>query len=310
MKLMLQHFGFLKIRITSRKAGLISAFLICFAANTFATDITVKGKITGENGMNLPGVSVQIKGTNLGTTSDSSGNYSISVPDTAVLVFSYVGYTSQEMAVAGKTEINIKLINAQGLLNEVIVIGYGTQKKRDLTGSIAVISGDVVANMPSTNPVSSLQGKVAGLTIVNSGQAGASPTVRIRGVNSTNNADPLYVVDGILQTNIDYLNQADIETMEVLKDPSSISIYGLQGGNGVIIITTKRAKKGETRINFTSNDGIQQVNNKIKVVDAAGFKKLYSEQLTNIASSALRLYQLYCKYQLAGPGFPHGSICQ
>src|SRR5262249_22503562 len=160
------------------------------------------------------------------------------------------------------------------------------QKKRDLTGSIDVVKGTEVADKPSSNPVSSLQGMVAGLTIVNSGQAGSDPTVRLRGVNSTNNADPLYVVDGILQTNIDYVNPADIETIEVLKDPSSISIYGLQGGNGVIIITTKRAAKGETRINFSSITGVQKVINKIKVTDAAGFRKLYDEELANTGAPA------------------------
>jgi TonB-linked SusC/RagA family outer membrane protein len=167
-------------------------------------------------------------------------------------------------------------------LSDIVVIGYGTQKKRDLTGSIAVVKGEDIAKQPSTNPVASLQGKVAGLTVVNSGQAGSSPTVRIRGVNSTNNADPLYVVDGILQTNIDYLNSADIESVEVLKDPSSIAIYGLQGGNGVIIITTKKAKRGQTRINFQSSVNLQKVNNLIKVTDAEGFKKLYSAQLANL----------------------------
>src|SRR6185437_2191390 len=189
---------------------------------------------------------------------------------------------SQIVNISARTTIDITLVREVSSLSDIVVIGYGTQKKRDLTGSIAVVKGEDIAKQPSTNPISSLQGRVAGLTVVNSGQAGSSPTVRIRGVNSTNNADPLYVVDGILQTNIDYLNSADIESIEVLKDPSSISIYGLQGGNGVIIITTKRAKKGQTRISFQSSLNLQTVNNKIKVTDAAGFEKLYSEQLANI----------------------------
>ncbi|HWB27935.1 MAG TPA: TonB-dependent receptor [Chitinophagaceae bacterium] len=245
----------------------------------------ITGKVLGDNNVPLAGVSVQVKGTTKGTTTNTEGVYSINASDSDVLVFSYVGYESQELPVAGKTEIDVTLVLSTQSLAQVVVIGYGTQKKRDLTGSIAVISGDDVAKLPASNPVASLQGKVAGLTIVNSGQAGSSPTVRIRGVNSTNNADPLYVVDGILQTNIDYLNPADVETIEVLKDPSSIAIYGLQGGNGVIIITTKRAKRGETNISFTTNIGVQQVNNKIKVADAAGFKKLYSEQLANIGAA-------------------------
>lgn len=245
----------------------------------------VTGKVTGDAGVALQGVSVQVKGTNRGATTGEQGTYSINTNDGDTLVFSFIGYDSQEVPVAGKTEVNVTLVLSKQELAQVVVIGYGTQKKRDLTGSIAVVKGDDIAKLPSNNPVASLQGKVAGLTIVNSGQAGASPTVRIRGVNSTNAADPLYVVDGILQTNIDYLNQADIETIEVLKDPSSIAIYGLQGGNGVIIITTKRAKKGETTVNFASNVGVQHVNNQVKVVDAAGFKKLYAEQLANIGAA-------------------------
>ena len=245
----------------------------------------VTGTVTGENGTPLAGVSVQIKGTTKGTITNADGHYSINTSDNDVLVFSYVGYTSQEVPISGRTEINITMVTANAELTQVVVIGYGTQKKRDLTGSIAVVSGDAVSKMPSTNPVASLQGKVAGLTIVNSGQAGSSPTVRIRGVNSTNNADPLYVVDGILQTNIDYLNQADIESIEVLKDPSSISIYGLQGGNGVIIITTKRAKKGQTTINFQSNTGVQHVTHKIDLVDATGFEKLYQQQRENVGAA-------------------------
>ena len=167
----------------------------------------VTGIVTGENGASLSGVSVLVKGTTKGTVTGAGGHYSINAASTDVLVFSYVGYASQEVPVSGRTEINITLVASNTELTQVVVIGYGTQRKRDLTGSIAVVSGDVVSKMPSTNPVASLQGKVAGLTIINSGQAGASPTVRIRGVNSTNNADPLYVVDGIQQTNIDYLTR-------------------------------------------------------------------------------------------------------
>ena len=264
------------------------SLLLLLAAKSFAggiADAIITGKITGDADKPLSGVSIQVKGTTRGTTTDAQGNFSIEASPTDVLSVSYVGYATQEITVGAKTEINVLLASAGQALNEVVVIGYGTQKKRDLTGSIATVSGSDISKLPSTNPVSSLQGKVAGLTVVNSGQAGASPTVRIRGVNSTNNADPLYVVDGILQTNIDYLNQADIESMEILKDPSSISIYGLQGGNGVIIITTRRAKRGETRVNFQTNTGVQIVQNKINVTDAAGFKKLYSEQLANLGAA-------------------------
>ncbi|HEX7415024.1 MAG TPA: carboxypeptidase-like regulatory domain-containing protein, partial [Bacteroidia bacterium] len=246
------------------------------------TAIEIKGKITDGEGQPLEGATILVKGTNNGTKSDANGNFSIDAEPNSTLVISYVGFETTEVKIGNQANISVQLKPSIAIGEQIVVIGYGTQKKRDLTGSIAVISGDEVAKQPSTNPISSLQGRVAGLTIVNSGQAGASPTVRIRGVNSTNNADPLYVVDGILQTNIDYLNAADIQTIEVLKDPSSIAIYGLQGGNGVIIITTKRAKNGQTIISLQSNVSVQKVNDKIKVVDAAGFKKLYSAQLANI----------------------------
>lgn len=244
--------------------------------------ITVHGTVTNDTGQPLAGVSVILEGTKTGTSTDASGNYTIEAPSDGILTFSFVGFVTQSVSINSQTSINVKLVREENPLNAIVVIGYGTQKKRDLTGSIAVVKGEDIAKQPSTNPVASLQGKVAGLTVVNSGQAGSSPTVRIRGVNSTNNADPLYVVDGILQTNIDYLNSADIESIEVLKDPSSIAIYGLQGGNGVIIITTKKAKRGQTRISLQSSVNLQKVNNKIKVADAAGFKKLYSQQLANL----------------------------
>jgi TonB-linked SusC/RagA family outer membrane protein len=248
-------------------------------------DIPVRGTVLNESGQPLAGVSVSIRGSSFGTVTNADGVYSLTVPESAVLVFSYVGFTSVEEPINGRSIINITLKPAVGSLNEVVVIGYGTQRKRDLTGSITSIRGEELARMPATNPVSSLQGKVAGLTIVNSGRAGASPTVRIRGVNSTSNTDPLYVVDGVFQTNIDYLNPADIETIEVLRDPSSIAIFGLQGGNGVIVVTTKRAGRGETRVTLQSSVGIQRVNNKIDVTDATGFRKLHTAQLQNIGAA-------------------------
>ncbi len=246
----------------------------------------VKGRVTDESGLPMTGVSVTVKGSTTGTATDADGNFSISVPDNAVLVFSYVGYRSFEASVSGRTSIMVSLKPVPKSIDEIVVVGYGTQRKRDLTGTISSVKGEEISKMAATNPVATLQGKVPGLTIVNSGRAGASPTVRIRGVNSTNNSDPLFVVDGVFQTNIDYLNPADIEKIEILRDPSSIAIFGLQGGNGVIVVTTKRAAKGETRVSFQSFAGLQHVTNKIKVTDADGFKKLYKAQLANLNAAA------------------------
>ncbi|HVV06970.1 MAG TPA: TonB-dependent receptor [Puia sp.] len=245
-------------------------------------DITIKGRVMDDTGTPMEGVSVTIVGSSAGTSTDATGNYSISAPQDATIRFSFIGYKAVEEKVAGRATIDVVLKKNASSIEEVVVIGYGTQRKRDLTGTITSVKGEEIARQPATNPISSLQGRVPGLTIVNNGRAGAAPTVRIRGVNSTNNADPLYVVDGVFQTNIDYLNPGDIEKIEVLRDPSSIAVFGLQGGNGVIIVTTKRAAKGQTRISYQGNVGIQHVTHKISVTDATGFKKLYSAQLANI----------------------------
>lgn len=253
------------------------------AAEISMEAIKVSGKITGASGEAIAGVSVLVKGTNIGTTTNNEGDFTITVPDAnAKLVISSLGFETQEIALAGRTTLNLTLVPAYTTLDQVVVIGYGTQKKRDLTGSITTVKGDDVAKMPNTNPISSLQGRVAGLTVANSGIAGASPVVRIRGVNSTNSASPVYVVDGVLQDNIDFLNPADIETIDVLRDPSSIAIYGLRGANGVIAVTSKKAARGQTKINFQSSIGVQSVTDKIAVTDAAGFKKLYAAQLANL----------------------------
>lgn len=250
---------------------------------TPAPAIIVRGTVKDEYGNPLQGASITLKNATQAAIAGADGSFSIEVPDrNAVLLVSFVGYESKEVTVGNNEFLNIVLKQSESVMESLVVVGYGTQRKRDLTGSITTVKGEDVARMPNTNPVSSLQGKVAGLTVVNSGLAGASPTVRIRGVNSTNNTDPLYVVDGVFQTNIDYLNPADIESIEVLRDPSSIAIFGLQGGNGVIIVTTKRAAKGQTNISFQSSVGMQRVNNKIDEVDAAGFKKLYNAQLSNL----------------------------
>ncbi len=261
--------------------------LIVIKEDPAKKDIKVTGLVYNEKGIPIPGVSVQVKNTTIGTATDSVGRFSLIVPDGNVaLIFTSIGYNYKEEALNNRRDLNISLVTAAQSLEKVVVIGYGTQRKRDLTGTITSIGGDDIAKMPNTNPISSLQGKVAGLTIVNSGRAGAAPTVRIRGVNSTGNSDPLYVVDGVFQTNIDYLNPGDIESIEVLRDPSSIAIFGLQGGNGVIIVTTKRAAKGQTRVSFQSSVGIQKVVNKIKLTDAEGFKKLYDMQLQNLNAPA------------------------
>lgn len=250
-------------------------------------DIRITGKVTGQSGEALAGVSVTAKGTSIGTATDANGNFALTVPDaTTTLVFSYVGYDAQELAIAGRTTINVSLASAQNALNEVVVIGYGTASRRDLTGSIVKISGKEVADKPNANPIASLQGKVAGLSIVNSGTPGQEPDIRIRGTVSIGQVKPLYVVDGIFQDNINYLNPNDIESIEVLKDPSSLAIFGVRGATGVIAITTKRARSGQTVVNFNTNYGFKTLVDKIKLANASQFQTLFAQERANNGTTA------------------------
>ena len=256
--------------------------LVVIAEKTLEVqDVKVSGKVRDAEGQPIAAVSVRIKGSNVGTTTDATGSYSLTAPEGATLVFSSVGYQTVEVAVSGRTEINVVMQVAAKDINEVVVIGYGQASKRDLTGSIVKVSGKEVADKPNTNPVASLQGKVAGLYIVNNGTPGAAPDIRIRGTVSIGQVNPLYVVDGILNDNIDYLNPNDIESIEVLKDPSSLAIFGVRGATGAIAITTKRAKAGQTIINFNSTYGFKTLVDKIQMADAQLFDRLFAEENAN-----------------------------
>lgn len=250
-------------------------------------NIIVKGTVTdAASGETLIGVSIKVKGGVQGTSSDANGNFTINVSSNAVLVFTYIGFSPIEVPVNNQTTLSVKMSVSSSALDEVVVIGYGTAAKRDLTGSIVSIKGSEVADKPGTNPVANLQGRVAGVQVTNSGRPGAEPDVRIRGTNSINNVRPLYVVDGILNDNINFLNPSDIESIEILKDPSSLAIFGVRGANGVIAVTTKQAKTGQLTFNFNSTAGIKDVSHRIKMTDASGFKLLYDEQLRNEGSPA------------------------
>jgi TonB-linked SusC/RagA family outer membrane protein len=244
-------------------------------------DIKVTGRITGPTGEGVPGVTVKIKGSSVATSTDANGNYSISVPDGAKLVFSSVGFATQEVAVNGRTAINVVLEIAAKDINEVVVIGYGTANKRDLTGSIVKIAGKEVADKPNTNPIASLQGKVAGLSVVNNGVPGDNPDIRIRGTISMGSVSPLYVVDGIFTDNIDYLNTNDIESIEILKDPSSLAIFGVKGASGVIAISTKKAKAGQVNITLSSSYGSKKLVDKIALASGDDFRKIFAIEAAN-----------------------------
>ncbi|HZG22946.1 MAG TPA: SusC/RagA family TonB-linked outer membrane protein, partial [Chitinophagaceae bacterium] len=262
---------------------LLSLYLLFGSSlHVSAQGTVITGVVTNPTGEPLQGASVVVKGTSKGVATDSKGNFSLTVTNpNAVLVVTSQGFARSELALAGKSNVTLTLLPESNTLDQVVVIGYGTASKRDLTGSITKISGKEIADKPNVNPVASLQGKVAGLSVVNSGRPGQEPDLRIRGTISIGSVKPLYVVDGVFNDNIDYINPNDIESIEVLKDPSSLAIFGVRGAAGVIAITTKKAKAGQVTVNFNSNVGIKKMVDKIKLVNAEQFKMLYNEQLKN-----------------------------
>lgn len=227
---------------------------------------TVKGTIIDESGEPLIGVSIVVKGTSTGTITDFNGNFSIDLPaGRKELVISYIGYKEQTVTVTGNAPLNVKMVPDTQALDEVVVVGYGTVKKRDLTGAVASVKSEDITKNPGVNPMDALQGKIAGLDITRaSGQAGASPTIQLRGTRSlqldkdgnisSSAFNPTYIIDG-MPGDIATLNPNDIESIEVLKDASSTAIYGSSGANGVIIVTTKGAKSGKPVVNFNAYAG-------------------------------------------------------
>ena len=273
------------LNLPKKKTGrLRNLFLtVCLLASVAASaqEKTVTGTVTDALGDPLIGATVLVQGTSNGVITDIDGRYSIQATPENTLDFSYVGMVKQAVKVGSQSVINVQMKDDSQMLAETVVIGYGSAKKRDLTGSITNIKGDEIANKPVVNPVSALQGKIAGVQVINSGKAGSDPEIRVRGTNSINGYKPLYVVDGLFNDNINFLNPQDIESMEILKDPSSLAIFGVRGANGVIIITTKKAKEGQTRVNINGSFGFKSVTDKIALTDAEGFKLLYNEQLRN-----------------------------
>ncbi|MDR1983513.1 MAG: TonB-dependent receptor [Prevotellaceae bacterium] len=246
-----------------------------------AQNKNISGKVTDKSFYPLVGVTVRVQGTPLVVATDLSGQYTISAALGNILEFSYIGMETQLITVGSSSIIDVVLEEDAVALDETVVIGYGSAKKRDLTGSIVSIKGETVADKPSTNPLASIQGRIAGVQVTNTGRAGQDPEIRIRGTNSINGYTPLYVVDGLFSDNINYLNSADVESMEILKDASSLAIFGVRGANGVIIITTKKAKEGQTVVNVNSSIGFKYIAERLPMTNAAQFKELYNEQRVN-----------------------------
>jgi TonB-linked SusC/RagA family outer membrane protein len=241
---------------------------------------TVSGRVTSEKGEPLPGVSVLEKGTTNGTVTDMDGKYTFSVSnESAVLVFSFIGYTNQETAVNGRSLIDVTLVEDVVSLGEVVVVGYGTQRKTDLTGAVTSIPVADIAQFPTARVDQALQGRSSGVYVLNTdGSPGGNTMIRIRGLNSINGGnEPLIVIDGLQGGNLNALNPNDIASMEILKDASATAIYGSRGANGVILITTKLGKVGKPVIDAGYNVGFQSLARKLPVMDAATFAKQYNK---------------------------------
>ena len=251
------------------KTALFKSFLlVCtFLCYGLVQAQTVTGTVSDETGP-LPGANVLVKGTTNGTQTDFDGNYTIDADTDATLTFSYIGYKSVEILIDGQSTVNITLEEDASKLDEVVVTGYGTQAKKDLTGAVTVVDIEELQATPASTFAQQLQGRAAGITIINDARPGGEATVRIRGYGTTGNNDPLYIIDGVPTTSQSNLNPNDIESLQILKDASAASIYGSRAGNGVIIITTKKGKLGKPKINYSTFYGIQRAEKSPEALNA------------------------------------------
>ena len=260
-------------------------------------DVKVTGTITDSSGNPIPGASVTVKGTKNGTSADAKGNYTITVADDATLVFSGAGFGTIEEKVNGRESINPVLLVSERKLDEVVVIGYGTQRRRDLTGSVASVKGADIAKQPVQTATQAIQGKVAGVQVLSSGEPNSLPTVRVRGTGTMlGGANPLYVVDGVITDDIRNINSADIVTLDVLKDASATAIYGMRAANGVIIITTKKGRTGKMQFSYDANVGLREATN---LVNMAG-ENQYAGYLNEASVYYAGLDSLVPSSKLAG----------
>lgn len=259
----------IKITWLSRSLMFVLMLTSCLSA---ISQKTVTGKITGKaDNQPISGASVQVKGTNIGTQTSTEGNFSINVPnDNSILTVSVIGYETMEMPVAGNTSFNFSLTQSTSVLNEVLVTGYTTQRKKDITGSVSVVNTKELVSNPGSNVESLLQGKASGITVGTSGVPGAGASVRIRGFTTFNQNEPLYVVDGARVGSISDLNPNDIESLQVLKDGSSAAIYGAAAANGVIIITTKKGK-GKPKVSYDAYYGIQSLTKQFDLLNTVEY---------------------------------------
>ena len=259
--------------------GLFTLLALIISISLHAQNATVKGVIVDETDTPLIGATVQVKGTATGSITDFDGNYTIKANKGAVITFSYIGYKTQEIKFTGQSPLNVKMIPDNQTLDEVVVVGYGTMKRSDLTGSVASIAAKDVEGFKTSSVAGALGGQIAGVQITSTdGTPGAGFSINIRGVGTlTGDSSPLYIVDGFEVDDIDYLSNSDIESIEVLKDASSSAIYGARAANGVVLITTKSGKTGRPTITYNGSASYRKISKKLDVLSPYEFVKLQGE---------------------------------
>lgn len=271
----------MKKDVVSKVWQLIFLLALSIPMSGFAQAIQVKGTVLDASGMTVIGASVLEKGTTNGVITDMDGNFELSVSPKGTLVISYVGFQTQEIAVNNQRNFKITLKEDTEVLDEVVVVGYGTMKKSDMTGAISSVDVDELTKRTTTNPAEALQGKIAGVNIMKSGgNAGAGVSVKIRGVKSFGDNEPLYIIDGF-PGDINSVNPVDIQSMEVLKDGAAAAIYGSVAANGVVIITTKNGKKGETHIDFNTYLSMTTVAKRMEFLNAEQYKSTIKQMYIN-----------------------------
>jgi TonB-linked SusC/RagA family outer membrane protein len=259
-------------------------------ASTVTAAVPVTGRITGPDGAAIPGVTVLVKGTTNGTTTDAEGNFSLNLADAnATLVVSAIGFVTQELPLAGRTQLTVTLAADVQNLNDVVVLGYTTERKADLTGAVAQVNQRDISGLPVTTPAQILQGKAAGVAITAAtGAPGENIAVRIRGVGTINDNNPLYIIDGVpTKDGINQISPNDIESINILKDASSAAIYGARASNGVVVVTTKRGKSGKPRLSLSAYSGVQTAANLIKMANTPQYVNAYNVAAQNDGRAAI-----------------------
>jgi TonB-linked SusC/RagA family outer membrane protein len=255
------------------KVILLLLFSVCSAAGIYAQR-TVTGTVLDDKQQPVASANVVVKGTQIGVLTDNNGKFTINVPSSGgTLVISFIGFTTQEVPVGTSSVLNVTLQTESLALGEIVVVGYGTQRRADVTGAISSVTSEKLNSVPVGNFDQALQGRAAGLVVISNGAPGVAATVRVRGISTVNDANPLYVIDGVVSTTINNLNPSDIERIEVLKDASTAAIYGSLGSNGVILVTTKKGKAGKVTVDFESYYGVQYTTKRYDLLDAAQYRE-------------------------------------